>query len=152
MAFYDFLSANMMSGSFDDSLFTIHPRQIHGYSGAQLNSGAGFSGEAHPWKKQSRLRIDGLNIDHLNRGVEGPFSWIHEGNVDIVADLMFPADNDESIAKVMSDFYDRMEATVTSTANRRRKRTTTTLLVMIATMLPKFLQSTRNLETMIRGF
>lgn len=112
--FYDFLSANMMSGSFDDSLFTIHPRQIHGYSGAQLNSGAGFSGEAHPWKKQSRLRIDGLNIDHLNRGVEGPFSWIHEGNVDIVADLMFPADNDESIAKVMSDFYDRMEATVTS--------------------------------------
>lgn len=112
--FYDFLSANMMSGSFDDSLFTIHPRQMHGYSGAQLNSGAGFSGEAHPWKKQSRLRIDGLNIDHLNRGVEGPFSWIHEGNVDIVADLMFPADNDESIAKVMSDFYDRMEATVTS--------------------------------------
>jgi distribution and morphology protein 31 len=65
-------------------------------------------------KKQSRLRIDGLNIDHLNRGVEGPFSWIHEGNVDIVADIMFPADNDESIAKVMSDFYDRMEATVTS--------------------------------------
>ncbi|KAI9871198.1 MAG: Mitochondrial distribution and morphology protein 31, mitochondrial precursor [Pleopsidium flavum] len=111
--FYDFLSANMMSGSLDDSLFTIHPRQIHGYSGAQLDSGAGF-GEAQPWKKQSRLRIDGLNIDHLNRGVEGPFSWIHEGKVDIVADLMFPADNDESIAKVMSDFYDRMEATVTS--------------------------------------
>lgn len=112
--FYDFLSANMMSGSFDNSLFTIHPRQTHGYSGAQLNNGSGFSGEENPWKKQSRLRIDGLNIDHLNRGVEGPFSWIHEGNVDIVADLMVPADNDESIAKVMSDFYDRMEATVTS--------------------------------------
>merc|ERR1711939_603599 len=39
---------------------------------------------------------------------------IHEGNVDIVADVMFPADTDDSIAKVMSDFYDRMEATVTS--------------------------------------
>jgi distribution and morphology protein 31 len=48
----------------------------------------------------------------LNRGVEGPFSWIHEGNVDFVADIMFPADQDGSIAKVMSDFYDRMEATV----------------------------------------
>ena len=112
--FYDFLSANTMSGSFDESLFTIHPRQIHNYTGAQINTVAGFGDESIPWKKQSRLRIDGLNIDHLNRGVEGPFSWIHEGNVDIVADIMFPADNDESIAKVMSDFYDRMEATVTS--------------------------------------
>ncbi|KAL8723645.1 MAG: hypothetical protein Q9225_000088 [Loekoesia sp. 1 TL-2023] len=108
--FYDFLSANTMSGSFDESLFTIHPRQTHGPIGSQLG------GEPDHWKKHSRLRIDGLNIDHLNRGVEGPFSWIREGNVDIVADIMFPADSDESIAKVMSDFYDRMEATVT--ANR----------------------------------
>ncbi|KAL8764415.1 MAG: hypothetical protein Q9184_000120 [Pyrenodesmia sp. 2 TL-2023] len=108
--FYDFLSAHTVSGSFDESLFTIHPRQIHGFIGSQLG------GEADHWKKHSRLRIDGLNIDHLNRGVEGPFSWIREGNVDIVADIMFPADSDESIAKVMSDFYDRMEATVT--ANR----------------------------------
>lgn len=112
--FYDFLSANTMSGSLDDSLFTIHPRQIHNYASAQINSVGEFGDETIPFKKQSRLRIDGLNIDHLNRGVEGPFSWIHEGNVDIVADIMFPADNDESIAKVMSDFYDRMEATVTS--------------------------------------
>lgn len=112
--FYDFLSANIMSGSFDESLFTIHPRQMHGHVGGQLGSGLEINGQATPWKKHSRLRIDGLNIDHLNRGVEGPFSWIHEGSVDIVADLMFPADNDESISKFMSDFYDRMEATVTS--------------------------------------
>lgn len=112
--FYDFLSANIMSGSFDESLFTIHPRQMHGHVGAQLGSGLEINGQAAPWKKHSRLRIDGLNIDHLNRGVEGPFSWIHEGSIDIVADLMFPADNDESISKFMSDFYDRMEATVTS--------------------------------------
>lgn len=106
--FYDFLSANTMSGSYDESLFTIHPRQTHGPIGSQLG------GEPDHWKKQSRLRIDGLNINHLNHGVDGPFSWIHEGNVDIVADIMFPADSDESIAKVMSDFYDRMEATVTA--------------------------------------
>ncbi|KZF24649.1 hypothetical protein L228DRAFT_208602 [Xylona heveae TC161] len=112
--FYDFLSANMMSGSFDDSLFTIHPRQTHGQTGAQLKEGLEATGAPNPWKKHSRLRIDGLNIDHLNRGIEGPFSWIREGNVDIVADIMLPADTDESIAKVMSDFYDRMEATVTS--------------------------------------
>ncbi|PGH34427.1 hypothetical protein GX50_02795 [[Emmonsia] crescens] len=112
--FYDFMSANTMSGSIDNSIFTIHPRQTHSYTGAQLNDGREENGEASPWKKHSRIRIDGLNIDHLNRGVEGPFSWIHEGNVDIVADIMFPADNDESLAKVMSDFYDRLEATVTS--------------------------------------
>ncbi|MCJ1425754.1 Mitochondrial distribution and morphology protein 31, mitochondrial precursor [Sticta canariensis] len=112
--FYDFLSANMMSGSFDESLFTIHPRQTHSHIETLSNNAAAINGESNPWKKQSRLRIDGLNIDHLNRGVEGPFSWIHEGNVDIVADIMFPADSDDSIAKVMSDFYDRMEATVTS--------------------------------------
>lgn len=108
--FYDFLSANNVSGAFDGSLFTIHPRQMHGFAGSPVSSESGTS----PWKKQSRLRIDGLKIDHLNRGVEGPFGWIHEGNVDIVADVMFPAEADDSIAKVMSDFYDRMEATVTS--------------------------------------
>lgn len=112
--FYDFCSANMMSGSFDNSLFTIHPRQTHSVNGSPLDHGREADGKPSPWKKQSRLRIDGLNIDHLNRGVSGPFGWIHEGNVDIVADIMFPADNDESLAKVMSDFYDRLEATVTT--------------------------------------
>jgi mitochondrial distribution and morphology protein 31 len=112
--FYDFLSANTISGSFDNSLFTIHPRQTHSYTGAQLHNGVEEDGRPSPWKKHSRIRIDSLNIDHLNRGVQGPFSWIHEGTVDIVADIMLPADNDESLAKVMSDFYDRLEATVTS--------------------------------------
>ncbi|KAF9692683.1 hypothetical protein EKO04_009645 [Ascochyta lentis] len=109
--FYDFLSANMMSGSFDNSLFTIHPRQTHNYTGMQLSDGRDTDDGA-TWKKHSRIRIDGLNIDHLNRGYDGPFSWIHEGNVDIVADIMLPNDDDESLAKVMSDMYDRVEATV----------------------------------------
>ena len=109
--FYDFLSANMMSGSFDDSLFTVHPRQTHNYTGTQLSRGLDTE-DGKTWKKHSRIRIDGLNIDHLNRGYEGPFSWIHEGNVDIVADIMLPNDDDDSIAKVMSDMYDRVEATV----------------------------------------
>lgn len=111
--FYDFLSASNMSGAFDGSLFTIHPRQIHGFAGSHGLDSSGNDGSS-PWKKQSRLRIDGLKIDHLNRGVEGPFGWIHEGNVDIVADVMLPNETDDSIAKVVSDFYDRMEEAVTS--------------------------------------
>lgn len=112
--FYDFMSANMMSGSFDNSLFTIHPRQTHSFTGARLGGQDDRDDKPNPWKKHSRIRIDGLNIDHLNRGVQGPFSWIHEGTVDIVADIMFPAENDESLTKVMTDLYDRLEATVTS--------------------------------------
>ncbi|KAI0538207.1 mitochondrial distribution and morphology proteins-domain-containing protein [Xylaria digitata] len=111
--FYDFLSANHMSGSYDGSLFTIHPRQVHGFPAGQDRS-ADPLGEPEAWKKHSRLRIDGLKIDHLNRGVEGPFGWIYEGNVDIVADVRFPHDDDDSITKVMSDFYDRLEEAVTS--------------------------------------
>ena len=112
--FYDFLSASVMSGSFDESLFTIHPAQVHGYIGGQLEDQLHLTNGSNLWKKQSRLRVVGLNIDHLNRGVEGPFSWIHQGSVDIIADIKFPADADESITKIMSDFYERMEAMVTS--------------------------------------
>ncbi|ROV99443.1 hypothetical protein VMCG_06342 [Cytospora schulzeri] len=112
--FYDFLSASHMSGSFDGSLFTIHPKQVHGAPAGEEKYAADNLGEPSAWKKFSRLRIDGLRIDHLNRGVEGTFGWIYEGNVDIVADVMFPADPDESIGKVMSDFYDKMEEAVTS--------------------------------------
>ncbi|KAL2159440.1 hypothetical protein VTH06DRAFT_2445 [Thermothelomyces fergusii] len=111
--FYDFLSASHMSGSFDGSLFTIHPRQIHGVSAAGGRRQDEF-GDPSVWKKFSRLRIDGLKIDHLNRGVEGPFGWIYEGDVDIVADIMFPTDPAEGIGKVVAEFYDKMEEAVTS--------------------------------------
>lgn len=111
--FYDFLSASHMSGSYDGSLFTIHPRQIHGVSAAE-NGRPNEDGTPSAWKKFLRLRIDGLKIDHLNRGVEGPFGWIYEGNVDVVADVMFPAESDEGIGKVVAEFYDKMEEAVTS--------------------------------------
>jgi mitochondrial distribution and morphology protein 31 len=119
--FYDFLSANSITGEFDKSLFTIHPRQTHSYTGAQLNDPENPSNE--PWKKQSRIRIDGINIDHINRGAVGTLSWIHEGNVDIVADIMIPSDSDESVMKVMTDFYERMEATLTSNKHHEQYRT-----------------------------
>ncbi|KAL7794585.1 mitochondrial distribution and morphology protein family 31/32 [Trichoderma ceciliae] len=116
--FYDFLSASHMSGSFDGSLFTIHPRQVHGTVSSRYQGVMMGLEESKSWKKFNRLRIDGLKIDHLNRGVDGPFGWIYEGNVDIVADVMFPEDMDDSITKVVTDFYDQLEGTVI--ANRYR--------------------------------
>ncbi|KJR86195.1 uncharacterized protein SPSK_02210 [Sporothrix schenckii 1099-18] len=124
--FYDFLCANHVSGAYDGSLFTIHPRQIQHSNtipGVVDNSHHNINNPviepmspeaAVAWKKFSRLRIDGLKIDHLNRGDPGPFGWIYEGNVDIVADVMLPAEADESLAKAMIDFYDKMEEAVTS--------------------------------------
>lgn len=116
--FYDFLSANMMSGSFDDSLFTIHPRQSHRVSSMMLN-GSNSQGGAGSWKKTSRLRIDGLEIDHLNHGAGGMFSWIQNGNVDIVADIMFPTEDDIQFSQVVQDIVERMEATVSLNSSRR---------------------------------
>jgi len=111
--FYDLLSANYCSGSFDDSLFTIHPRQSH-----NILPGANRDAEEdrHLWKKTSRLRIDGLEVGHLNRGIEGPFSWIQQGNVDIVADVRFPLDDDVQFIKLVHDIYEHMEATVASSS------------------------------------
>ncbi|KAL9052185.1 MAG: hypothetical protein Q9162_005580 [Coniocarpon cinnabarinum] len=110
--FYDLLSANNMSGSFDGSAFFIHPRQLHSFTGATLPTAPSPNAPPGQWKKQSRVRVDGLNIDHLNRGIEGPFGWIQEGNVDIVADVMFPDNTDASLAKVVQEFYDKLEESV----------------------------------------
>jgi len=118
--FYDLLSANNISGSFDDSLFTIHPRQTHGPTMQHMNETA-EDGTAYPWKKISRIRIDGLNIDHVNRGMDGPLSWIHSGNLSIVADVMFPTDTDEGITKLVHDLMLRMESSVASRREKLRK-------------------------------
>lgn len=85
--FYDLLSANNMSGTYDNAQFTIHPRQLE----HMVESEDDGSGKK-PWKKVNRLRCDGVNIDHLNTGMEGPFGWIQSGNVDMMADVMLPAD------------------------------------------------------------
>ncbi|RPA92135.1 hypothetical protein L873DRAFT_210812 [Choiromyces venosus 120613-1] len=145
--FYDFLSANMMSGSFDDSLFTIHPRQTHVITPESLN-GNGNNNEhgSQAWKKTSRLRIDGLEIDHLNRGVEGPFSWIQNGNVDIVADIMFPTDDDLQFTKVVQHIVERMEATVSSTSPFPRRESSSTTSPNASTSPPPFSSSSSSSE------
>lgn len=92
--FYDILSATSMTGTYDNSLFTIHPRQLESVS----------SYDKSVWKKINRLRIDAVNIDHLNKGVQGPFGWIESGNVDLCADIMFPAEEENlNFAQVLRD-------------------------------------------------
>lgn len=110
--FYDFLNANIMSGSYDNLLFTIHKRQRLD----DFRIDETFTEESNRIQQQSesveaivdshsdpstksqfqrvtRLRVDSLNVDHLNTGLEGPFGWITHGKVDMIGDLMVPQEN-----------------------------------------------------------
>lgn len=86
--FYDFLNANIMSGSYDDSLFTIHKKQ-------RLNDFSSSYEFSNNINRVTRLRVDSLNLDHLNTGLEGPFGWITHGKVDMIGDVIVPKENDE---------------------------------------------------------
>lgn len=87
--FYDLLCANHISGSYDNSLITLHPKQSFSTSAATLANSSAL-------KRESRFRLDGIRIDHINKGVSGPMGWIHEGTCDIVADITIPADSPNS--------------------------------------------------------
>lgn len=118
--FFDFLNATNMSGSYDDSLFTIHKRQrlddFKKPSRATPASAAASDGAAasaapaatlttHPdaWQRVTRLRVDSLSVDHLNTGLDGPFGWITDGKVDMVGDVMVPQDNkDLNVAELVT--------------------------------------------------
>ncbi|KJA27857.1 hypothetical protein HYPSUDRAFT_62897 [Hypholoma sublateritium FD-334 SS-4] len=89
--FYDFLCAENVVGQFDNCLFSLHkPQSIGRTNEKDLKDG--------DWARMSRIRIDGVNIDHLQNSttMEGPISWITSGKVDAVLDIKFPRDpNDE---------------------------------------------------------
>ncbi|CEP60971.1 Mdm31p LALA0_S02e03862g [Lachancea lanzarotensis] len=85
--FFDFLNANNISGTYDNSLFSIHKKYKADDS----------PHNASPWKKVTRMRVDNLDIDHLNAGVEGPFGWITEGQVDMIGDILLPDEDPDAL-------------------------------------------------------
>ena len=87
-----------MSGTYDNSLFTVHPRQSP--SSDKASTG-----------RISRLRIDGVNVDHLNRGLDaGMFSWVVEGKVDVIADMRLPVKIEESdLRKIVDGVRENLE-------------------------------------------
>lgn len=99
--FYDFLNANNISGSYDDSLFTIHKRQ-------RINDFKDDVDKESPWKRVTRCRVDALNVDHLNTGLEGPFGWITSGEVDMIGDIMVPEDESVNVAEIFSAITDSL--------------------------------------------
>ncbi|AAS50705.1 ABL066Cp [Eremothecium gossypii ATCC 10895] len=77
--FFDILNAHSMSGTYDNAMFMIHRR----YKEDQ-------SSESPLWRKFTRMRVDNLNVDHLNAGMKGPFGWITSGKVDMIGDILLP--------------------------------------------------------------
>ncbi|ODQ79337.1 hypothetical protein BABINDRAFT_141470 [Babjeviella inositovora NRRL Y-12698] len=100
--FYDILNANHMSGSYDGSLFTIHKKQrIDDFHLIAADIAEAPGGSSSPWKRVTQLRIDSLNVDHLNTGLQGPFGWITSGQVDMLADFMVPEEDGFNVAELV---------------------------------------------------
>ncbi|KAF9527357.1 mitochondrial distribution and morphology protein-domain-containing protein [Crepidotus variabilis] len=85
--FYDFLCAENVVGQFDNCLFSLHRPQSIGRTNEK-------DMKDNEWVRMSRIRIDGVNVDHLQDSTttEGPISWITSGKVDAVLDIKFPRD------------------------------------------------------------
>lgn len=86
--FYDFLHAESVVGQFDGCLFSLHrPQSIGRTHEKDVREG--------DRSRMTRIRIDGVNIDHLQgstTSASGPVSWITSGKVDAVLDITFPRD------------------------------------------------------------
>lgn len=101
----DIMTCNHLSGCYDGSLFTIN--KISNFDtfkeeskidtlvskklGRKQFSEIPFS--SNSFQKITRFRIDNLKIEHLNKGMSGPFGWINKGTVDIIADIMVLEEN-----------------------------------------------------------
>ncbi|KAF8585949.1 mitochondrial distribution and morphology protein family 31/32 [Ramaria rubella] len=90
--FYDFLSAENIVGQFDNCLFSLHKPQSMGRTTEEDLK------DSH-WKRMSRFRIDGVNVDHVQTmsGNDGPISWITSGKLDAVVDIKFPRNPAEDV-------------------------------------------------------
>ncbi|KAG8814161.1 Mitochondrial distribution and morphology protein 31, mitochondrial precursor [Serendipita sp. 399] len=91
--FYDLLSAKSIVGQYDNCLFSLHEPQSIGRTMSEDLKDT-------QWKRMSRLRIDGVNIDHLQTATgskAGPISWITSGKVDAVLDIKFPRESSQDV-------------------------------------------------------
>ncbi|UZJ51642.1 hypothetical protein CBS101457_000962 [Exobasidium rhododendri] len=109
--FYDILCADRITGQVDGCLLSLHkPQSIGRTTGKEREIMTGR------WKTLSRLRIDGINIDHIQNqsDVHGPVSWIRSGQFDLVADIKLPkeASSDIDINVIISDMLDNLSNAV----------------------------------------
>ncbi|KAF8647169.1 hypothetical protein AX16_006999 [Volvariella volvacea WC 439] len=116
--FYDFLRAENVVGQFDNCLFSLHkPQSIGRTTEKDLKDG--------DWARMTRIRIDGVNIDHLQGSTtttEGPLSWITSGKVDAVLDIKFPRDPQEDLPfnAILGEIADAISTSLNGGTGERR--------------------------------
>ncbi|SCU88550.1 LAMI_0D10506g1_1 [Lachancea mirantina] len=86
----DVFNADIISGAINHSLFSIHKRQ---HKLAYLR---GSKKDLAPWRRITRLRLDSILIRDLGLHKTAAFNWVDDGKVDIVADLMLPATEEDT--------------------------------------------------------
>ena len=115
--FYDLLSADSITGQVDGCLFSLHKPQNISRTVEQDREMIHSK-----WKTMSRLRIDGVNFDHIQNqsDLTGPISWILSGKFDVVADIKFPRDLDDEadINTMISEVLDNLTAALSGEPNR----------------------------------
>lgn len=83
----DFLNAKIITGSINNSMFTFHKRQQKdGYEILQKDKDL--------WNRITRLRINSITVKDLGLHGTSSFNWIDEANIDIVADIMLPKEDE----------------------------------------------------------
>lgn len=125
---YDILCADSIVGTFDHCLFSVHAPQIERsvlaasdgsrnevLVGATTSEYDGMTEQdlaAEGYRRRSRLRVNGVSVDHLNRGIQGPFGWITSSSIDISADIYVPARPSDStenrLRHIMSEIADKI--------------------------------------------
>ncbi|KAF5316914.1 hypothetical protein D9611_003855 [Ephemerocybe angulata] len=117
--FYDFLRAENVVGQFDNCLFSLHRPQSIGRTTEKDR-------EDGDWGIMSRIRIDGVNIDHIQNSttMEGPMSWITSGKVDAVLDIKFPRDGTENglqLNVILEEIADAIHTSLDPDNNTKRR-------------------------------
>ncbi|WFD32268.1 Mitochondrial distribution and morphology protein 31, mitochondrial precursor [Malassezia sp. CBS 17886] len=118
--FFDLLNADSITGQLDGCLFSLHKPQSVRHT---MRAVYGKQPAPH-FQNWSRLRIDGVNIDHLQKmaGLQGPLMWIYSGRFDLVADVKFPRQygEDVDINAIISEMLDSLTMAFTREGRGRR--------------------------------
>lgn len=99
MLLIDFFNASNVTGTINDSMFTIHKRQEHGRSGEE--------------NQVIRFKLNGINLGNLSE--VNPIlklNWIANGNGEIIADIRLIDGHQTKSNNTTSDQYKSMSETL----------------------------------------
>ncbi|TPX38470.1 hypothetical protein SeLEV6574_g07772 [Synchytrium endobioticum] len=98
---YDLMCADSVVGTFDGCLFSVHKPQTK--KGDKDNEEDVLNSSRSRWAKMSHFKINGVPIQHLNQGAEGPFGWITGGTLDMDVRVLIPQVTDHTVLAVLKE-------------------------------------------------